>query len=302
MINKHLNWNILFLLLIFNFSNQPVLAGIYDPSASVYRFQKKMAKRGNADSQFKLGLMFETGSGVEQGLVNAILWYKKAADQNFKPAINRLTYLDIKKSGFTRSHTRWIKQLKKDAQFNEGEAIFLLGQMYSEGTGIKKDLKQALTLLRKAARSDIPGSESEINRVEHELAILNEKSANEKQKRIVALNLTKARPDLTKSLSLLPALNPLNNKTSKTKPPRRPFITVEELRKQQARARELRNKKQQPKKLITNHVALNKTISNKTNIPAIKPPLRQIKPIERVDEHPMDIICGGINMLQSGCR
>lgn len=302
MINKHLNWNFLLLLLIFNFSNQPALAGIYDPSASVYRFQKKMAKRGNAESQFKLGLMFETGSGVEQGLVNAILWYKKAADQNFKPAINRLTYLDIKKSGFTRSHKRWVKQLQKDAQFNEGEALFLLGQMYSEGTGIKKDLNQALILLSKAARSDIPGSESAINRVEHELSIVNEKNAKEKRKRIVALNLRQAKPDLTKPLSLLPALAPINNKTLKTKPPGRPFITVEELRKQQARARQLRNKKQSPEKLNTNHVALNKIASNKANKPANKPPLRQIKPVEKAEEHPMDIICGGINMLQSGCR
>lgn len=302
MTKKHLNWNFLLLLLIFSFSNQLALAGAYDPSASVYRFQKKMAKRGNAESQFKLGLMFETGSGVEQGLVNAILWYKRAADQNFKPAINRLTYIDIKKSGFTRSHNRWVKQLQKDAQFNEGEALFLLGQMYSEGTGIKKDLEQALILLRKAARSDIPGSETEINRVEDELAILKEKAAKEKQKRIIALNLKHAKPDLTKPLSLIPALAPLNHNPLKTSPPRRPFITVEELRKQQARARELRNKKQQPKKLKTNQIALNKPPLNKVNKPVIKPPLRQTKPLEKIEEHPMDIICGGINMLQNGCR
>ena len=276
-----------------------------------------MAKRGHVESQFKLGLMLETGSGVEQGLVNAILWYKKAADQNFKPAINRLTYLDIKKSGFTPSHKKWVIKLQKDAQFNEGEALFLLGQMYSEGTGIDKDLNKALILLRKAARSDIPGSETEIFRVEHELAILNRKNA--KKKSAVALNLKQVKPKLTKPLGLLPALVPTNNKRLKTNPARKPFISVEELRKQQARGRELRNKKQHRKNLKANQLALKNML---------KPPLpetkllkisneKPLKPLVKSNEksiekslqkppeysaHPMDIICGGINMLQPGCR
>ena len=57
-----------------------------------------MAKRGNAESQFKLGLMYETGSGTDKSLVLATSWYKKAAQQDYKPASNRLTYLNIKKN------------------------------------------------------------------------------------------------------------------------------------------------------------------------------------------------------------
>lgn len=91
----------------------------YDPSASVYRFQKKMAERGNASSQFKLGLMYETGSGVKTDIIHAIRWYRKAASQDYKPAQNRLTYLNIKKERFSPKYKHWSHNLKTDAQHNE---------------------------------------------------------------------------------------------------------------------------------------------------------------------------------------
>ena len=182
-----------------------------------------MAKRGNAESQFKLGLMYETGSGTYKSPVLATSWYKKASQQHYKPASNRLIYLDIKKTGFKESHIDWLKSLKKDARFNEGEALFLLGQMYSEGTGVNKSLTRSLLLLRKAAGGNIPGSETEIARVEHELALLQKKyQTKEKKKRLTPVLILPARkktktPTLKKvKPSIKKPAKPLNSKTRKT--------------------------------------------------------------------------------------
>lgn len=142
------------------------LASAFESSVSVYRFQQKLANKGNPDAQYKLGMMYETGNGVEINPVKARTWYNKSAYQNFKPAKNRLIYLDIKQNGLKENHNFWIKSLRHDAVYGDGEALFLLGQMYSKGIGVNRDLEKALRILQKAAASNIPGSELELAQTE----------------------------------------------------------------------------------------------------------------------------------------
>ena len=39
------------------------------------------AEQGNADAQFNLGVMYDTGQGVRQDYAQAVQWYRKAAEQ-----------------------------------------------------------------------------------------------------------------------------------------------------------------------------------------------------------------------------
>jgi len=247
-----------------------ISAELYDPSASVFRFQKQMAKRGNAESQFKLGLMYETGSGVKKSLVLATSWYKKAARQNHKPALNRLTYLEIKKYGFNNSHREWLMELKADARYQEGEALFLLGQMHSEGTGVNKSLTNALELLREAAGGNIPGSEAEIIRVENELSLLQNKYSYKKNKAIAAPNL------------VVPI---------KKVSPTRPKPTTSNNIKKTARL-PAKNTRKVAKSLPVKDITYSKPII-KTTHPVI---------LKKAESHPMDTICGGRNRFTKDCR
>jgi len=305
MIIKYLK-NSLLVLLCFSFSPPELLAGPYDPSASVFRFQKKMAERGIAESQLKLGLMYETGSGVKASQLNALIWYKKAAAQNYKPAINRLTYLEIRKSGFSPQHQAWLKELKKDASFNEGEALFLLGQMYAEGTGVEKDPQTALKLLRKAAAGNIPGSEAEIMRVENELSRLQARNARQKNshrkkndgKKSPRIPPVAARPPVkaaaprtlaasnkAKKKPATPAANrKYSKKTGKTIKPASQTMVLSKSSSKQKTNRHAAVK--QRAKAPTQQVS---AISVKTEKPS-------------ADLHPMDMICGGRNRFQRGCR
>jgi hypothetical protein len=42
---------------------------------------EELAEEGDAESQFRLGVMYETGQGVPQDYAEAVRWYRKAAQQ-----------------------------------------------------------------------------------------------------------------------------------------------------------------------------------------------------------------------------
>lgn len=261
-----------------------------------------MAKRGNAESQFKLGLMYETGSGVRPSQTLAISWYKKAQRQNHKPASNRLTYLDIKKSGFNESHNKWLKELEKDARFHEGEALFLLGQMYSEGTGVNKSLTRALKLLHKAASVNIPGSEAEIARIEHELAQLQQQYISEEEK--------KKTPPIIVAPVIAPVIAPVKKitpvkKVVKVKPKATPKVTRTKTKKPQKSTFKKSPKKharvstKSTKKRATTKTSLSVKNTTKTQT-TTKPVLPKTQ--NEPELHPMDRICGGRNRFSRSCR
>ena len=82
-----------------------------------------LAEEGNAESQNRLGYLYEHGKGVKRDYKKAVKWYLKAAEKN-EPA----------------------------AQFN-------LGVMYRKGHGVKKDDKLARTWYEKAAKQGHPIAE-----------------------------------------------------------------------------------------------------------------------------------------------
>jgi len=292
-------------------------ADTYDPSASVFLFQKQMAKRGNAESQYKLGLMYETGSGVNNSSALATSWYKKAAHQNYKPASNRLTYLEIKKNGFQNTHEKWLKELKNEARFNDGEALFLLGQMYSEGTGVNKSLTRSLEYLRKAAGGNIPGSESEIARVEAELTLLQKQYITEKEKNNItpvvikpASNTIKTRPKSIKPKATVS----LKNTTKKT-------VHSSAKNRVTSTPKNSLHKKTAQKSITKKNTTQKSTFNKKTNKKPTQGPIQKhsniaqsdtskkapikthpAKPAPVVEQHPMDSICGGRNRFSRGCR
>ena len=49
--------------------------------ATALREWTPLAKQGNADAQFNLGLMYHEGQGVPQDYKTAVKWYKLAAEQ-----------------------------------------------------------------------------------------------------------------------------------------------------------------------------------------------------------------------------
>ncbi|HED35462.1 MAG TPA: hypothetical protein ENJ08_14800 [Gammaproteobacteria bacterium] len=142
-------------------------ATAYDFSAGVFEFQQKMAKKGDAQAQYKLAFMYENGQGTEKDLNKATGWYKKAAKKRFPAAKMRLTYIDTLKNGFKpEKHGPWLAKLKQDAGANDGESLFLLASMHRDGYIVKKDLKRSSSLFKRAIKKDVPGAEAEYEAVQ----------------------------------------------------------------------------------------------------------------------------------------
>jgi len=58
--------------------------------ATALRHFRPLAKRGNSDAQFQLGIMYVVGRGVSKDLSEAVRWFRKAAEWGHANAQNRL--------------------------------------------------------------------------------------------------------------------------------------------------------------------------------------------------------------------
>ena len=79
------------------------------PTAVVWYME--MAKNGDADAQYNLGSVYETGFGVKADLLEAVDWYRKAADQDHQLAQLKLGILYVLGDGVRQSiikGTNWI--------------------------------------------------------------------------------------------------------------------------------------------------------------------------------------------------
>lgn len=153
--------NILIVLALAQGSISPAMS--YSFSENILKFQQKLAKKGDPFAQYKLGLIYESGFGVEVDFDEALKWYKKASLKKNKAATRRINYIDILRNGYKPSEDgEWLKQLKADVKSNDGEAALLLGVLYKNGTAVKKNLNLSHKYLKKAVIRDVSGAEDEL--------------------------------------------------------------------------------------------------------------------------------------------
>lgn len=130
------------------------------------------AKQGLGEAQFQLGNRYKTGIGITKNIDNAMLWYKKAADQGHEIAIIRLKEIEKNKYKYmsTNSQPEVVKRtvisqnankimdsnsLKKLSKLSELELKMLVEQGSAEAQyyfGLNcKDSSEALKWIASAA-------------------------------------------------------------------------------------------------------------------------------------------------------
>jgi TPR repeat protein len=110
---------------------------------------KKRAAEGSRTEQYILGTMYETGTKVPKDIPAAIGWYKMAAEQGHVEAQSRLAKL-LEQTGDYLNAILWAK---KAAEQNDLNALTLLGLMSFNGQGAPRDTKAATVLLQRPADS-----------------------------------------------------------------------------------------------------------------------------------------------------
>ena len=116
----------------------------------LFDFQMKLAKKGNAEAEFKVGQMYETGFGVKKDQKQAEDWIKKAAAQGHETALFKLLYWDIMKNGLKGENKQKFADLRTKAKDGNAQAMYYVGSMYAHGVGVKKNYDKALDWLNKA--------------------------------------------------------------------------------------------------------------------------------------------------------
>ncbi len=106
--------------------------------ATAYRAWIGPARKGDAMAQNNVGYLYEHGLGLTQSYVEAMAWYRKAANKNLAQAqynIGTLYYYGYGVERNTREAVRWFRQAAKQ-ELTEGQ--YMLGVAYYEGQGTVK--------------------------------------------------------------------------------------------------------------------------------------------------------------------
>ncbi len=128
----------------------------------LFDFQMKLAKKGNAEAQYKVGEMYETGFGVKKDMNEAKSWITKSAGQGHETAKFKLLYWDIEKNGITKVNKAEVDVLVAEAEGGNPQAQFYVGKMHAHGVGVKKNSTVAIGWLNKAALVGVLAAEREL--------------------------------------------------------------------------------------------------------------------------------------------
>jgi len=112
---------------------------------------KALADQGYAPAQYKLGRMYESGSGVPKEETTAVEWYRKAALQGYAVAQTNLGWMYESGSGVPKEETTAVEWYRKAALQGYDAAQTNLGWMYANGRGVPKEESIAVEWYRKAA-------------------------------------------------------------------------------------------------------------------------------------------------------
>lgn len=97
----------------------------------------------DAQMQFDLGVMYETGRGTPQDYRKAALWYRKAAEQGHADAQNSLGWMYENGKGVPQDYSEAVRLYREAAEQGNADAQFNLGVMYYNGRGVVRDLVQS---------------------------------------------------------------------------------------------------------------------------------------------------------------
>lgn len=122
-----------------------------DDFATAIEAWRPLAERGDADAQFRLGVLHERGLGTREDPFAAAKWYRRAAEQGFHAAQVNLGLMLVQGRGVAVDEVAAAAWFDKAASANVPEGLANLGHLHRVGRGVERDPVRAYTLLRRAA-------------------------------------------------------------------------------------------------------------------------------------------------------
>jgi len=136
------------------------------------KWYRKAAEQGYADAQSNLGWMYGNGKGVKQDDAEAVKWFRKAAEQGNSRAQHNLGEMYFTGKGVKQDYAEAVKWFRKAAVQGYAGAQFVLGAMYSEGKGVKQSNTVAVMWYRKAAEKFRKAAEQGDTDAQYDLGVM----------------------------------------------------------------------------------------------------------------------------------
>jgi TPR repeat protein len=110
----------------------------------------RLAKRGIAEAQYRLAMLYRNGHGCVRNKTEALRWFKKAAVAGNPQAMLYLGFAFAWGIDVAAEFSKAIKLYEAAAEKGYAEAYFHLGFMYYFGLGVKQEFESAAKLYCKA--------------------------------------------------------------------------------------------------------------------------------------------------------
>ncbi len=114
--------------------------GEYTKAAKLWR---KMAKGGDGEAQYNLGVLYMTGTGVPASDTEAHKWFLIAAQNGHKAAQFEVGKLFENGRGAPASQAMAVQWIQKSARQGYPPAQMDLGLKYLSGTGVEQSAERA---------------------------------------------------------------------------------------------------------------------------------------------------------------
>lgn len=129
----------------------------HDDNGALNWFQQA-AEKGHVGAQNSLGVLLVT---TRQDYAGAAQWFQKAADQGDAGAELNLGIIHLNGLGVKQDATAAAALFQKSAAQGSAQAEFILGKLYEQGQGVKQDYVEAYKWLKLSQLQGYPEAEKE---------------------------------------------------------------------------------------------------------------------------------------------
>jgi hypothetical protein len=119
------------------------------------------APGGNPDAQYRLGIHYQTGLGLEKDDFEAAHWYEKAALQGHLEAVNALGMLLYAHDDYTNAAI-WFE---RGAEAGDAKSQCNLAALYRKGVGVSRNDELAFHWFQKSALQNSALAQAELGRM-----------------------------------------------------------------------------------------------------------------------------------------
>ena len=134
----------------FNYANGQ---GVVKDDVEAVTWFRKAAEAGSASGMYALGIGYEIGRGIAKDDVAAVSWYRKAAAVGHANGMYALGNCYANGRGIAKDDVEALSWFRKAAAVGNTNGMYALGNSYANGRGVAKDDVEAFTWYRKAAEA-----------------------------------------------------------------------------------------------------------------------------------------------------